>query len=42
MREFIVASLDATSAVAGAVLAFTALSVLSIWLGIRRRLREYL
>ena len=42
MREYIVASFDATSAVAGAVMAFTALSVLSIWLGIRRRLREYL
>lgn len=42
MREFIGVSLDAMKAVAGAVLALTALSVVAIWLGIRRRLGEYL
>ncbi|AWB84699.1 hypothetical protein [Corynebacterium liangguodongii] len=42
MRAFIEASLDATTAVAGAVLVLTALSVLAIWLGIRQRLGEYL
>lgn len=42
MREFIIASLDATKAVSGAVLLLTMLSVLAIWLGIRRRLGEYL
>lgn len=42
MRVFIAASLDATRAVAGAVLLLSLLSVLTIWLGIRRRLGEYL
>ncbi|QPK83050.1 hypothetical protein G7Y29_09435 [Corynebacterium qintianiae] len=42
MREFIDASLDATKAVSTAVLLLTTLSVLAIWLGIRRRLGEYL
>lgn len=42
MREYIGASLDATRAVSGAVAVLTFLSILAIWLGIRRRLREYL
>ncbi|WP_291313989.1 hypothetical protein [Corynebacterium sp. UBA2622] len=42
MREYISASLDATRAVSGVVLVLTLLSIVSIWLGIRRRLREYL
>ncbi|MEX3504629.1 hypothetical protein [Corynebacterium sp. LK2510] len=42
MRDYISASLDATRAVSGAVLVLTVLSILSIWVGIRRRLGEYL
>ena len=42
MREYINASLDATRAVSGVVLVLTLLSILAIWLGIRRRLGEYL
>ncbi|WP_342318453.1 hypothetical protein [Corynebacterium mayonis] len=42
MRDYIHASLDATRAVSGVVLVLTLLSIVSIWLGIRRRLGEYL
>lgn len=42
MREYISASLDATRAVSGVVAGLTLLSIVAIWLGIRRRLGEYL
>lgn len=41
-REYVNASLDATRAVSGTVLALSIGSIAAIWLGIRRRLGEYL
>ena len=41
-RVYINASLDATRLVSGAVAALTAFAVLCIWIGIRRRLGEYM
>ena len=41
-REYITASLDATRLVSGAVALLSLLAVVCIWIGIRRRIGEFL